>query len=175
MSKQETKRVVIMKVRSGKRAFSLVELVIVVVIIGVIAAIAVPRISRGAKGAGESALRGSLASLRNAIDMYAAEHAGAFPAADNLEATLIRQLTEKTDVNGAAGGNLGPYLRRGFPPCPVGVRKGDTGVIVAAAAPAVSEITAGKGWVYSSATGEVIVNCDDPDDSGVPTNTYNKY
>ena len=57
--------------RSG---FSLVELVIVVVIIGVIAAIAVPRISRGARGAGESALRGSLAGLRNSIDMYAAEY-----------------------------------------------------------------------------------------------------
>jgi prepilin-type N-terminal cleavage/methylation domain-containing protein len=64
-----------MKYRSRTRGFSLVELVIVVVIIGVIAAIAVPRISRGAKGAGESALRGSLATLRNAIDMYAPEHA----------------------------------------------------------------------------------------------------
>jgi len=164
-----------MKIRSGKQAFSLVELVIVVVIIGVIAAIAVPRISRGAKGAGESALRGSLASLRNAIDMYAAEHGGAFPAADNLDTTLLRQLTEKTDVNGAAGGNFGPYLRRGFPPCPVGVRSGDTGVIVAAVAPVVAEGTAGKGWVYSSGTGAIIVNSDDPDDSGVVTSTYDKY
>lgn len=165
-----------MRIRSGKQAFSLVELVIVVVIIGVIAAIAVPRISRGAKGAGESALRGSLASLRNAIDMYAAEHGGEFPAFDdNLDTTLLRQLTEKTDVNGVAGGNFGPYLRRGFPPCPVGARNGDTGVIVAAAAPAVAELTAGKGWVYSSVTGAIIVNCDDADDSGVITNTYDKY
>ena len=136
-----------MKVRSGKRAFSLVELVIVVVIIGVIAAIAVPRISRGAKGAGESALRGSLASMRNAIDMYAAEHGGTFPGGDGVETTLIRQLTEKTDVNGVAGGTFGPYLRRGFPPCPVGVRTGDTGVILnnTASPPAVAEGTAGKG------------------------------
>jgi len=165
-----------MKVRSGKRAFSLVELVIVVVIIGVIAAIAVPRISRGAKGAGESALRGSLASMRNAIDMYAAEHGGAFPGPDYDN--LLRQLTEKTDAFGtcvAPGCNFGPYLRRGFPPCPVGLRTGDTGVIVAATAPAVAETTVGKGWVYSSATGEIIVNSDDPDDSGVVTSTYNKY
>ena len=164
-----------MGTRSAKRAFSLVELVIVVVIIGVIAAIAVPRISRGAKGAGESALRGSLASLRNAIDMYAAEHGGAFPGADNLEPTLIRQLTEKTDTFGVAGGNFGPYLRRGFPPCPVGARSGDTGVILAATGPAVVEVTAGKGWVYNSVTGAIIVNCDDPDDSGVITSTYDKY
>jgi len=166
-----------MQVRSGKRAFSLVELVIVVVIIGVIAAIAVPRISRGAKGAGESALRGSLASMRNAIDMYAAEHAGAFPGADGVEATLLRQLTEKTDVLGVAGGNYGPYLRRGFPPCPVGVRTGDTGVILnnTASPPAVSEATAGKGWIYNYSTGEIIANSDDPDDSGVVTSTYNTY
>jgi len=164
-----------MRIRSGKKAFSLVELVIVVVIIGVIAAIAVPRISRGAKGAGESALRGSLASLRNAIDMYAAEHGGAFPAADNLDTTLLRQLTEKTDVNGVAGGNFGPYLRRGFPPCPVGPRTGDTGVILAATGPAAVQTTATKGWVYNSVTGAIIVNCNDPDDSGVVTNTYDKY
>ena len=162
-----------MKVRSGKRAFSLVELVIVVVIIGVIAAIAVPRISRGAKGAGESALRGSLASMRNAIDMYAAEHGGAFPGADNLEATLLRQLTDKTKVDGTAGGTFGPYLRRGFPPCPVGVCTGKTGVFVAATGPVVAAGTAG--WVYNSVTGEIIVNCNDPDDSGVVTNTYDKY
>ena len=113
--------------------------------------------------------------MRNAIDMYAAEHGGAFPGADNLEATLLRQLIEKTDTFGAAGGNFGPYLRRGFPPCPVGLRTGDSGVIVAAAAPAVAETTAGKGWVYSSVTGAIIVNSDDPDDSGVATNTYDKY
>ncbi len=164
-----------MRTRNKRNAFSLVELVIVVVIIGVIAAIAVPRISRGAKGAGESALRGSLASLRNAIDMYAAEHGGTFPGDDNLDTTLLRQLTEKTDAFGAAGGNFGPYLRRGFPPCPIGLRTGDTGVIVAAAAPAVAESSAGKGWVYSSGTGAIIVNSDDPDDSGVAANTYDKY
>ena len=164
-----------MRMQTNRKAFSLVELVIVVVIIGVIAAIAVPRISRGAKGAGESALRGSLASLRNAIDMYAAEHGGAFPAAgDGLEATLLRQLTEKTDASGAAGGTFGPYLRRGFPPCPVGPRNGDSGVQLTNVSPlAVSEATAGKGWVYNYATGDVIVNCDDNDDGG--TVQYDAY
>jgi prepilin-type N-terminal cleavage/methylation domain-containing protein len=163
-----------MRKHKSRSAFSLVELVIVVVIIGVIAAIAVPRISRGAKGAGESALRGSLASLRNAIDMYAAEHGGDWPGADNNETTLIRQLTEKTDSQGAPGGNLGPYLRRGFPPCPIGPRTGDTGVQLTNVSPlAVVEGTAGKGWVYNYTTGEIIVNCDDPDESG--NTNYDQY
>ena len=112
-----------MKTRSKAHGFSLVELVIVVVIIGVIAAIAVPRISRGSKGAGDAALRASLAGIRNAIDMYAAEHGGAFPDGAD-QATIEGKLIQKTDFDGTvnASGDYGPYLRSGFPPVPVGQR-----------------------------------------------------
>jgi prepilin-type N-terminal cleavage/methylation domain-containing protein len=161
-----------MFMRSQKRAFSLVELVIVVVIIGIIAAIAVPRISRGAKGAGGSALRGSLAALRNAIDMYAAEHGGVFPGQDGLEATLIDQLTKKTNFSGTvgtgAGYDFGPYLRRGFPPAPVGPFAGiASGVeMTTTSPPAADETKTTKGWVYNYQTGEIVVNTDDPDQAG---------
>ena len=60
------------KTRGG--GFSLLELVIVVVIIGVISAIAIPRMTRGASNAGATALRANLAVLRNAIEIYRAEH-----------------------------------------------------------------------------------------------------
>ena len=156
------------------RGFSLVELVIVVVIIGVIAAIAVPRISRGARGAGESALRGSLASMRNAIDMYAAEHGGAWPGADGLEATLVDQLTKNTNSSGATGTGssypYGPYLRRGMPPVPVGPNSARaTGVIMTNVAPITGEVDEAqttKGWVYNYSTGEIICNTDDTDEAG---------
>lgn len=139
------------------RAFSLVELVIVVVIIGVIAAIAVPRISRGARGAGESALRGDLAALRNSIDLFAAEHSGTFPVAGTFEA----QMTTFTDDAGTASTTkdaifkYGPYLRA-LPPLPVsgaGItagNKGDTGVAAAAAV--------GVGWIYTAANGTIVAN-----------------
>ena len=168
-----------MKTRSQARAFSLVELVIVVVIIGVIAAIAVPRISRGARGAGESALRGNLASLRNSIDMYAAEHGGTWPGADGQETTLTDQLTKKTNSSGATtGSNLiyGPYLRGGFPPIPVGPNVGENGVIMTTAADittAIDETTdTTKAWVYNYQTGEIIANTDDPDEKGDGFETY---
>ena len=108
------------------RAFSLVELVIVVAIIGVIAAIAVPRMSRAARGAGDAALWGNLATLRGVIDMYAAEHGGAYPGADESEEQLIDQLTKKTDAAGDVGTVVGvhiygPYLRRGSRPFPLGL------------------------------------------------------
>lgn len=169
-----------MRSRSKTRAFSLVELVIVVVIIGVIAAIAVPRISRGAKGAGQSAVRGSLASLRNAIDMYAAEHGGAFPASGtvNTEALLIDQLTKTTKFDGTEGTGpgfiYGPYLRKGFPTVPVGPQAGKAfGVeMTGTSPPASNELLTTKGWVYCWTTGEIIANTNDPDENGVLFDTY---
>ncbi len=169
-----------MNTRSQARAFSLVELVIVVVIIGVIAAIAVPRISRGARGAGEAALRGNLASLRNSIDMYAAEHGGTWPGADGMtEQALIDQLTKKTNASGATtGSNLiyGPYLRGGFPPIPVGPNVGENGVIMTTAADITTAINEDldptKAWVYNYQTGDIIANTNDPDEKGDGFETY---
>src|ERR1035437_8198219 len=94
--------------------FSLLEMMLVVVIIGLIAAIAIPRMSRGAAGAGDSALAGSLAVMRDAIDRYAAEHGGAFPTVANF----VANLTTYTDASGAAQATkdtthiYGPYLRQ---------------------------------------------------------------
>lgn len=165
--------------RTNKRGFSLVELVIVVVIIGVIAAIAVPRISRGAKGAGESAVRGSLQAIRNAIDMYAAEHSGTLPGADGLEATLIDQLTKVTNASGTPGSGAGfiygPYLRKGFPMAQVGPNPIATKVLMTTTTPiatAVDETKTDTGWVYNYQTGEFIINTNDPGEGGT---TYNNY
>ncbi len=161
-----------------KRAFSLVEVVIVIVIIGVIAAIAVPRISRGAKGAGDAAVRGSLAALRNAIDLYAAEHGGSLPGADGLEATLKEQLMDKTDINGVVGNVAGthiygPYLRgSGFPPLEVGPNKGAAGVDMQNTGPAIDETKTTMGWCYNYLTGDIIANTDDQDENSKPYDEY---
>jgi general secretion pathway protein G len=161
-----------------KSGFSLVELVIVVVIIGIIAAIAVPRISRGAKGANDTSVRGSLAGLRNAIDMFAAEHGGSFPGADNLEATFIAQLTKKTNSAGVVGTTagvhiFGPYLRSGIPPLLVGPNKSTAKkVSLLGTGPVVAEASTDVAWVYNSLTGDIIANTDDTDESGI---AYDKY
>jgi general secretion pathway protein G len=134
-----------------RKAFSMLELVIVVVIMAIIAAIAIPRLSRGSAGASDSALAGDLAVLRNAIDLYAAEHNGTFPT----EAAIVAQLTTYTDTAGAAlpakdaTHIYGPYLRK-VPPLPVGTKKGAVGIAVADAA--------GIGWIYTPATGEIRAN-----------------
>ncbi len=160
-------------------AFTLVELVIVVVIIGIIAAIAVPRISRGAKGADEAALRADLAAVRNAIDLYAAEHGGDFPGAKQVGLPTVveafeSQLAKYTDVNGNVSDMkkdefiYGPYIRRIMPPLPVGVNRGKTTTSVDSTGPTVN-VAGGKGWVYSYTNGEIIANADDLEDAGVLT------
>jgi prepilin-type N-terminal cleavage/methylation domain-containing protein len=165
--------------KTRRTGFSLVELVIVVVIIGVIAAIAVPRISRGARGAGDSSLKGTLAGLRNAIDMYAAEHGGTFPDGADTQA-LEEKLTKKTDITGAVGNPpvanqhiYGPYLRSGFPPLSVCAKKGEKGVKLVTGVPAYAN-EAGIGWVYSKDTGQIIANCEDTelDENNVKYNSY---
>lgn len=175
--------------RTGRRGFSLVELVIVIVIIGIIAAIAIPRVSRGSRGAGESALASNLAVLRNAIELYASEHDGVFPGAEaaggafgsaGTEDAFIAQLTMYSNLAGAvsetrdaAGGFLyGPYLRKGIPPAPVGANRNSTEVKMDPAGPAV-DAASEAGWVYNPTTGDIIVNSDAMNETGL--RSYDEY
>jgi len=153
--------------RIQNQAFSLLELVIVVAIIAILAAIAIPRMSRGSKGAGDSALAGDLAVLRNAIDIFAAEHGGTYPTAANI----ANQLTQYTDIDGVAqtakdpNHIYGPYIRK-IPPLPVGARKGGTNISDADAA--------GVGWIYTATTGTIKANCTalETDDTGKKYSDY---
>jgi len=142
--------------KAAMKGFSLIELVIVVVIIAIIGAIAIPRMSRGAAGAADSALVGDLAVLRNAIDLYATEHGGTFPAAG----TFSDQLTKFTDASGNTSDSkttthiYGPYLRK-VPALPVGDNKGENGIADAGTA---TIGDAGAGWFYNDSTGTIQPN-----------------
>ncbi len=139
---------------SVHRGFSLIELVIVVVIIAIIAAIAIPRMSRGAAGATDSALSADLRTLRNAIDLYAQEHNGAYPSVANINATpgaLTAYSDDQGNLSATKTGNFiyGPYLRV-LPGIPLGTEKG-AGTFAAAA-------NTGVGWVYDATQGTVTAN-----------------
>lgn len=153
-------------------AFSLVELVIVIVIIGIIAAIAIPRISRGSRGATENSVRANLALLRNAVELYASEHGGTYPGANlggaaDKETAFINQLTLFSDKDGNTNATrsstykYGPYLRA-IPPLTAGPNAPASGILVDPATFGVDESQTDKGWVFNTATGELIANTDDP-------------
>ncbi len=150
------------------RGFSLIELVIVVVIIGIIGAIALPRMSRGAAGAADSGLIADLAVMRNAIDLYQAEHGGAYPTF----ADFVDQMTTYTDVNGNANTTksstyyLGPYLRA-VPALKLGSNKGQNGIVA-------TQGGTTAGWVYDESTGTITANLPNTelDARGVQYNAY---
>lgn len=134
------------------RAFSLVELVIVIVIIGIIAAIAVPRFSAATGNAETGSVQGSLIVLRNAIDLYTAEHSNDTPTG------LPDQLLQTTDISGATtGSDFGPYLRA-EPANPLNANS-KSFVNAAGAAAADSDCAAGIGWVYDQ-TGDKLYACE---------------
>jgi len=150
-----------------RRGFSLLEVVIVVAIIAILAAIGIPRMSRGARGASDSALTGDLATLRNAIDLYAAEHTGVYPTATDINT----QLVQYTNIAGAVNATkttthiYGPYMRS-IPPLPVGAKKGSTTIAAADAN--------GVGWIYSATPGTIKANTTDSekDEAGKQYNAY---
>lgn len=154
--------------RTNRRAFSLIELVIVVVIIGIIGAIALPRMSRGAAGAADSGLIADLAVMRNAIDLYQAEHGGAYPTF----ADFVDQMTTYTDASGTANATksstyyLGPYLRQ-VPELKLGSNKGQNGIVA-------TQGGTTAGWVYVAATGTISANLPDTelDARGIQYNAY---
>ena len=161
-----------------KRGFSLVELVVVIVIIGILAAIAIPRLSRGSTGAAQSAVAASLATIRNAVSLYATEHNNTFPGPD--AAGFVNKLTTYTDIGGTTNLSktttfrFGPYLAA-IPPCPVGENTGQptaNQVLVVASSPPVPDPAGGEGWVFNATTGEFLPNTTVQDDAGTPFNTY---
>ncbi len=157
-------------VRVRRRGFTLVELVLVVVIISVIAAIAIPRLTFGRERTVELNLKMSLRNLRQAIDMYAAEHGGNYPAqtggGDAVfppggSGTIMAHLTWSSNVEGEVvefrddAHPYGPYLDK-IPVNPVLDEKEDA--IYCSENFGTPGMAPGFGWEYETLTGRIRAN-----------------
>jgi prepilin-type N-terminal cleavage/methylation domain-containing protein len=126
------------KMNKSRTAFTLIELVVVIMILGILAGVAAPKMFRTSQTASENGLRQTLAVVRNAIELYAAE-AGEYPTAPAND--LMPELR--------------PYLQGNtFPGSPIGA--GDSTISVSAADPLVADDT--SDWMYNATTGEFISN-----------------
>lgn len=128
------------------RQTSWIEWIIVIVTLGALAAVAIPRLSHGESPPPDAALAAQLRLLRGALEMYAAEHGGAYPSPRHVADAL----THFSDASGTifasrrdegSGVKFGPYLRQ-IPALPVnGPRKGAAGIA--------SNDAPGIGWIYT--------------------------
>jgi len=113
------------------RGFTLVELLVVVVVLGVLAGIALPVFTTSTEDSKRSSLEQDLAIMNKAIELYQAEHGGAYPgtlAHQTKWEIFVQQMTLPTDKDGAPGTRYGPYLRTGIPVNPyIGSNEGKVG------------------------------------------------
>lgn len=130
--------------RYRRTGFSLVELVVVIMILGILAAVAAPKLLQTSGTATDNGLKQSLSVVRNAVELYAAEHGGALPRSDSVA-------NFKAD--------LAPYLRK-FPEVPVGPTAGDAAqsVDVKFGTGTTGEPSPTKGWYFNTSTGQFFVN-----------------
>jgi prepilin-type N-terminal cleavage/methylation domain-containing protein len=142
--------------------FTLIELMIVVMIIALIATLVAPRFAQSQRRASEAALDANLHSLRNAIELFMAEHGGNFPG-NHGSSTFEQQLTTYTNFEGAHAVtysptfSFGPYIRK-VPEQPVGDNVTATGVKIVTSTPTAEDNSGGIGWIYNKNTGEVWAN-----------------
>ena len=95
-----------------KGGFTLVEILVVVVLLGILAAIVVPHFTGASNETRTSALLTDLRRVRSQIEYYKIQHKDQLPAATGETADdFLRRMTTKTDVNGNAGNDFGPYFQ----------------------------------------------------------------
>ncbi|MEC9094181.1 MAG: hypothetical protein VX438_15840, partial [Planctomycetota bacterium] len=114
---------------------------IVILILGILAAVAVPKFFATSDIAVDNGLRTSLATVRDAVQLYQAEN-GSLPG-------------QSSDL----AGDLDDYIRGEFPSCPVGSASLPTGIKYTNTDTEISGVASpNEGWHYNSVTGEFIVN-----------------
>lgn len=165
--------------------FTLVELLIVVIILAILAAIVIPQFSSATTDAQEAALDSNLGSLRNAIELYKAQHIATgtnsgYPGSAasstgcttkgsggaNTNQAFSDHLLMYTDASGntctvgdATTYKFGPYLRKGTPTDPI-TQKGSAvaDIVVTSTGAKLAPAAATGGWAYDTKSGEIVMN-----------------
>ncbi len=153
----------------GRAAFTLIEMLIVIVILGILAVVIIPQISSSTDDAKLSALRTNLNAMRNAVEIYYAQHNSIYPGAvlggaASASEAFVQQLTRYTDVAGNvatvkdATFKYGPYIKGGALGMNPFNNRNDVTVDTAQADITVKASSGATGWKFYAKTGVLIAD-----------------
>ena len=126
--------------KCGRKAFSLIEILIVVVLLAILAATILPQFGDSTVDAKTSAMQSNLHALGSHIQRYKAEN-GDYPS------TLA-------DLATVSPAGYGPYIDT----VPENPFTGSSAEAAVSSVPSGPNST-GEGWLYMASTGQVWANC----------------
>src|SRR3989339_435099 len=156
--------------KTMKKGFTLIELMIVVAIIGILAAIAIPKFADLIKKSKEGATKGSLGALRSAITIYYGEQEGIYPTAVTA-GTGSTQVAEGAET-GVFANPEGPFLTKYLDKMPTvklgiaGLADSDACVFNSSYDVTMMTNNLGKWWYRGNAIGEMHVSHTTTDTKG---------
>src|SRR6476660_2941182 len=149
----------VVRYRTRKGGFTLVEILIVVIILGILAAIVIPQFTSASQDARKNSLVSQLQTVRSQIELYKLQHLDKLPIGLNgsagsvVTATAWAEMINRSNVNGSTGTDstaypFGPYLQA----APVNPLNANSNVLIVTADIAPAAATGGAstdGFVFN--------------------------